>query len=254
MRDDAPPYRALSYCWGPREHFGLGRVFFEVGNQKKGWAVTPNLELALRRLRSNDLGPSLLIWVDALCINQGNDEEKGEQVAKMRLIYEEAFEVLVWLGDEDNNSLLAWDLMEGLMKHHETLGAVEKFVASWKEKDFTAILALFRREYFRRIWVVQEINCAKKAEAHCGSKSIPWLDFLEIGSIMGKVKKAFQETAYHNRPAAKFSLMTGGPRNLIVHQMKGTSPQAPPLLDMLSSHASKYSTNPHDKVYGVLGT
>ncbi|KAF8848092.1 hypothetical protein BDZ45DRAFT_709407 [Acephala macrosclerotiorum] len=139
------------------------------------------------------------------------------------------------------------------MEHHETFDAIERFVASWKEKDFAAILGLFRREYFWRIWVVQEITCAKKAEVHCGSKSIPWLDFLEIGNIIEKVKKAFQETTYHNRPAAKFSLMTGGPRNLIVHQMEGTSFQAPPLLGMLRSHAGKHSTNPHDKVYGVLG-
>jgi len=86
------PYRALSYEWGkpdagePPGHVLLNS--YEV-------PTTPNLRLALAHLEE---GP--YYWIDALCINQSNDNERGHQVRLMTNIYRQASAVDVWLGLE----------------------------------------------------------------------------------------------------------------------------------------------------------
>ncbi|KAF4624621.1 hypothetical protein G7Y89_g13548 [Cudoniella acicularis] len=73
-----PPYEALSYTWGDakkrRDNFVDGYIF----------SITTNLEIALRYLRRSDEARTL--WVDALCINQEDLQERAQQVRKMRYI------------------------------------------------------------------------------------------------------------------------------------------------------------------------
>jgi hypothetical protein len=84
----------------------------------KPYPIRKNLEIALRRLRTNQfcccnlvcscsdnpwypgtvdthfISPNSL-WIDALCINQEDDEERSRQVALMKDIYRQANEVVV---------------------------------------------------------------------------------------------------------------------------------------------------------------
>lgn len=86
-----PVYKALSYVWGsPR----ATRTVLVDGHH---YSVTVNLESALRRLRKPD--GYLIIWIDALCINQSNNQERTEQVNLMHDIYASAEEVIVYLGE-----------------------------------------------------------------------------------------------------------------------------------------------------------
>jgi len=265
-RDHTPPYRALSYCWGPPEQRNKGSIILlEVVNagdramkrRKIELPVTLTLEAALRRLRHNDGHTSRLIWVDTICINQNNDKDKGRQVQSMRLIYQKAEEVSIWLGVYDEKSLLAWDLIQAVEGCHGDIEAVKRLIEFSREKQFAALLALFRRDYFWRIWVVQEITCAKKAQIYCGSKEMPWQNFQNISRTMQKVHDKLRDTIYHNEPAALFSLMHGGPMNLKVARQNPEEEfnqrTAPPLLDLLMLHRSKMSTDPQDKVYGLMG-
>ena len=87
----APAYVALSYVWGdPNDKTSINLD----GRPKQ---VTRNLEGALRQLRDS-LQPLHALWVDAICINQDNQEEKSEQVRHMRFIYSRAEYVICWLG------------------------------------------------------------------------------------------------------------------------------------------------------------
>jgi hypothetical protein len=79
--DASPEYEALSYTWGSSG----SDVKIEVDGQVI--SVRPNLAYALAALRDSE--PRIL-WVDALCIDQHNIEERNHQVGQMGEIYRQA--------------------------------------------------------------------------------------------------------------------------------------------------------------------
>ncbi|KAK0709221.1 heterokaryon incompatibility protein-domain-containing protein, partial [Lasiosphaeria miniovina] len=87
------PYEALSYTWGADVHDEPVRV------DGRPLRVTRNLHHALARLRRHSSQPPRVLWVDAICINQGDDDEKNLQVCEMRHIYGRAAAVVAWLGE-----------------------------------------------------------------------------------------------------------------------------------------------------------
>ncbi|KAF2174174.1 hypothetical protein M409DRAFT_16443 [Zasmidium cellare ATCC 36951] len=89
-------YFALSYTWGDPKN----RRTIEVDDRTL--SITANLSRALDDFvtffRSSEPGrPNVLIWIDQLCINQKDDEEKSVQVSVAGDIYRNAQQVLVWL-------------------------------------------------------------------------------------------------------------------------------------------------------------
>jgi len=73
--DDSPTYAALSYCWGDPKKTRPVTVNGCIFN------ATINLEAGLRELRRQGF---YVVWVDALCINQRDTEERGKQILRMR--------------------------------------------------------------------------------------------------------------------------------------------------------------------------
>ncbi|CAJ2502673.1 Uu.00g100670.m01.CDS01 [Anthostomella pinea] len=107
--DSHHDYEALSYVWGSEgtpEPVGVGTSDGPV------LLATQNLAVALRHLRHAER-PRFL-WIDALCINQKNDEEKGPQVAMMGDIYRRAARVIAWLGPAKDDSDHAMERFEYL--------------------------------------------------------------------------------------------------------------------------------------------
>lgn len=97
---DNHSYEALSYTWA-REDDDFRRLS-QIRSDGGRILVTKNCELALRHLRKSDT--SRVLWVDAICINQEDDTEKGHQVDIMRDVYSKATEVLIWLGVESKDT------------------------------------------------------------------------------------------------------------------------------------------------------
>lgn len=91
-----PPteYVALSYCWG--DHADWERIFL---NGSEGFLVTTHLYQGLRRLRHSR--ESRCVWIDAICINQADEQEKSHQVQQMDSIYRWAQRTVIWLGEMD---------------------------------------------------------------------------------------------------------------------------------------------------------
>jgi hypothetical protein len=96
-----PRYQTLSYTWGS------SRKTDTIIVNGYPFSVTRNLFEALCKLRTEDPGTNW--WVDAICINQEDIAERNEQVSLMRAIYKESQEVLIWLGEEADDSSLAID-------------------------------------------------------------------------------------------------------------------------------------------------
>ena len=131
-------YDALSYVWGnPNETLPI----FIDGHVLD---ITASLHAALLRLRDHSL--ERIIWVDAVCINQANEEEKGHQIQSMARIYGQANRVIVWLGEVADDSDLALEAIRVASSKKSTY-------CSDSERTPPAVLALLQRPWFRRIWV-----------------------------------------------------------------------------------------------------
>jgi hypothetical protein len=242
--ETAPPYQALSYSWGDRASLEPLLVDSQI------ISVTPNLQQALQRLRPREGEQELVIWVDAVCINQSDIPERNVQTGKMRMIYQNAEMVSVWLGLEHHGSQVAIqlardlngcpsDTVPSLLHDPANAGALE------------ALVLLFRRQYWWRIWVIQEVSCAKNSIVYCGSESISWAELENVCNILLMHVSHLQEIYYKNLSYIR-TLTHGGPKGLLLSRYS-PSLSAPPLLELLLSHKSKKSTDPKDKVYALVG-
>ena len=98
--DDSPQYEAISYAWGS------ANLVQQVACDSKWLWVTQSCYDLLVILRQYSSGTRY--WIDAICINQGFQEEdtreqrsqreRSHQVAMMATIYENAVQVVVWPG------------------------------------------------------------------------------------------------------------------------------------------------------------
>ncbi|KAI0406752.1 HET-domain-containing protein [Xylaria palmicola] len=170
--DDKPSYEALSYTWGGRTE---GRSLKIWQNTK--WIprsselpITDNLFKALRRLRK--LSKARVLWVDAVCINQDDVDERSAQVALMAEIYSNATSTAIWLGDvEDTNvhdtdmsagqkalQLASSILPMGLLWNSDCLPmdhAIQTTTPSWKDRG----------------WIIQEYALSRQPYFQFGSKT-----------------------------------------------------------------------------------
>ncbi|KAF2804944.1 HET-domain-containing protein, partial [Mytilinidion resinicola] len=156
--DSHPEFVALSYVWGDAKD---SRVILV---EKHRVRVTKNLYEAMMALRP--LKEPILIWIDALCINQADEEEKSWQVGLMAEIYRHAFQTHAWLGPADESSDSVMDYLNALGAKAEACCMDDHLfpVASMK--------SLFTRPWWGRVWVLQEITVPKNAEFVCGTKKI----------------------------------------------------------------------------------
>jgi len=134
--DKRPPrYDALSYVWGDRQKTS------SISIDEHCFDVTENLHTALRRLRDRSIE---WIWVDAICINQQDVQERGHQVRGMAKIYGKANSVLVWLGEAADGSDRAFEEIRARKKRSDS---------SDYRTTRNAVIALLKRPWFYRIWV-----------------------------------------------------------------------------------------------------
>jgi hypothetical protein len=155
-----PLYHALSYCWGSSDN--AKQLFLDEHSVD----VRENLFSALWHLRlPND---DRILWVDALCINQSDFLERNHQVGLMSTIYSNAKEVIAWLGpaSEDSDVGMKW-----LPRIHRDIPPTPA--------ERQAMFKLCEREYWRRMWVLQEFGLAGDLTVHCGSKCVDWMAFAD---------------------------------------------------------------------------
>ncbi|RAQ62744.1 hypothetical protein COH21_012863 [Aspergillus flavus] len=286
-------YQALSYVWGSEmkpESIILNGCIFHV---------TANLHTALLYLRNRQL--ERILWVDAICINQDEDDqghEKSKQIPLMRTIYAQAERVIVWLGDATENGDKALEEIGHLENGYKALEEIGHFkengykalkkigrlrkngheayeeiwpyggqltysessdegihipreaAAIWYDDDtdpienYNACLRLLQRDWFSRIWVLQEVGVARCVYIMCGSVFINGRIFCEgltrlrlssdLWSRISPVAYLIHGALY--RP--KYQLDSRG------------SISIGELIGMYQYHNA---TKQHDKVYALLG-
>jgi len=155
--DANPDYEAISYCWGEPTN----TVDILVGSELL--RITASLHGALRCLRSSD--DVVVMWADAVCINQADLSERASQVRIMGDIYSNAAEVRVWLGEEDEQTELGLQTMgymqDGIDCWTQTNRFREQYFPDMDDAQYydfgiasaQAIFSVVSRPWFERLWV-----------------------------------------------------------------------------------------------------
>ena len=174
----APEYHALSYTWGDPANPALDLLEslpaepVAVRCNQQPFTIGPNLAIALRRLASLVDSPSgAYVWIDAICINQDDLEERASQVKLMGEIYSRAHTVYAWLGPKDASSDDALEIIEQFSRvpadmlqtrdhlnflYPETY-ATRLGIRPIPVGNLLAWGALALRSYFQRVWILQEV-------------------------------------------------------------------------------------------------
>ena len=178
------PYKALSWCWGTS-----GRTsYIRITKGEKSYAkyVAPNLFAALRALCHHQ--KFRYLWVDAICIDQDDLNEKNQQVEMMDEIYGNAARVCIWLGEAEESSTIAFKFINNeVLKLQNFNDLCERPETSPKRR---ALLELMQRDWFSRQWVVQEIALARSAVIYCGKDEISWTKFVVAVELFVEVETA----------------------------------------------------------------
>ncbi|PMD15734.1 HET-domain-containing protein [Hyaloscypha hepaticicola] len=210
---ELPEFDALSYVWGSTEELDPADVYLVPPSVQLGdVALTSELQRlpissslcgALRRLRlPNDYR---VIWVDALCINQSDPVEKSQQVPMMGKIYHRARSVLVWLGEEANDS----DLALSFIPQVTDLSRFDRIIHDQgSTHKWYALSKMMNRPWFSRRWVVQELAFAREAKVYCGNGSVDWALFADAATLFGQrqqdIVKLFLLSPDYNHDAEIF--------------------------------------------------
>ena len=139
---DKPNYEALSYAWGTTPSSNRAII------NGCPVPVRESLDLGLRRLRLAD--QPRMLWIDAVCINQKDEKERGHQVAMMRSVYSKADCVRIWINEpgleEESKAMAAFRSFE--------LGAEEsRFGLGDDLKFWEPLEPIFKNGYWRRLWM-----------------------------------------------------------------------------------------------------
>jgi hypothetical protein len=147
----ASDYEALSYCWGDPS------LSHEISINGSSFAVTESVSYALRYLRQPVT--TRRIWVDAVCINQTDVQERTHQVQRMTNIYKQARRVLAWLGPESGGSNEGIELLRFLArKTQEQPNEIPtQPINHLPAAALGSLLDLMLRPYWTRTWITQEV-------------------------------------------------------------------------------------------------
>ena len=241
--EDNDEYEALSYTWGDASD----TLPIQIGSHTLN--ITKNLHIALQHLRLGDKPRKL--WVDAICINQKDIPERNLQVPKMRRIYENAKAVISWLGLPDENTHLAFELVERLGARGMGEDIIVSALTNPKESaNWKALLDLCGREYWQRVWVNQEVVSASQVSLQCGSRNMSWMDLGKLARVVGDhFGIALQNSALYDGGLTKLM----NPSKLRSLQVMKEEGKRAPLHLLILATRSHHCSDPRDKVYGMVG-
>lgn len=239
----------------------------------KQFSVLPNLWAFLHQAR--ELGIEESLWIDAISINQNNIPERNRQVRQMSDIYQHAKHVIVWPGYVEwrRFSLTSEEAeREGFQLHDMPAGYVsltEKPEAKRIIQDL-ALKKLFHddhiREYFGRLWIVQEILLAARRSIILSGRMESWEDFANLMTIFWDqdAKWIKSDQLQQNPDVSLVTIRHTGragmeenvtlPRSLELLKLS-VEPSRKPLtfLDLVTMSSDSACSEQRDHLYALLG-
>jgi hypothetical protein len=226
---DNPQYEALSYTWGDLEL----EVPIICLPSRHVLLVTKNCGSALRRLRYTYHCRSL--WVDSICINQDDWDERAQEVSRMNKIFGMAQKVAVYIGPNMDMTSVGLETLQRFCNLS---------VRSMTAREVQSVEQLFKAPWFTRAWAIQEIYLAKSALVYDDYMTVPWdnlvtaarrlNDGLDITSSGGTYIK------WNKLPCA-----------LQLHLPMIRTPQS--IMQLMQLARACKSTDARDKIYALFG-
>jgi len=270
--NDAPFYIALSYTWGPAS-YQKGRPSSQIysstinGNE---FQIQQNLHDAFSHLAKHVRSRRCLFWVDAICINQRDFEERNSQVKKMKDIYQNAKYIFAWLGipfDEEEMKLavkmmhdMNQYLKDGLADNGDRIAGVLPTITSHNPafpvgetsetwKAWEGLKEMFEQSYWHRTWIYQEATTPGEIWFFCGDHSFDDI-YLSAAVAFGL---AFSHIPDFPRP---FRLAAGPASNvaaLVSARIQREKDRKRGLIELMTEMRLTHCTDERDKVYAPLG-
>jgi hypothetical protein len=304
----APRYEALSYCAGdPSECESI----VLNGHEFKTFRSTFEVMCRLRHAKT-----FRYLWIDQICINQTNIQERDSQVLLMTEIYRHAARTQIWLGEaaEDPPSSLAFELLKDFLRtnredlrayimkmgvaqpgyrstgdslrdylhaeyswwayyhsprleerqnwqkegrHDNTLEAAGQwFMTAFAEPNYIrswpAFYDLFKRPWWKRCWVVQEVAVSGDVIVNCGLDSIAWEDLSLLLCFWHVIcTQTWKRLDFHDAETDKAIRFCHSLYYRIHIWRKASLPAS--LGDLLGILRESIASDPRDKIFSVLG-
>jgi hypothetical protein len=254
--DAAEDFAAVSYVWGDPNKTSTFTI------DGKSLEVPVNLGEFLqelpRHIRRKEPSLPKRFWIDSICIDQDNDEEKPHQIRLLRTIYRDATCVLSWLGPAEESSIelserkISVDPALDYLSIEETSYRKSK-IQHYPHRSLKALVesleALLNRPYWHRIWIVQEVLLARDIWIFCGTRILNWNElfsfFFSNDPILAHkhitLSRSYAFNLVKERQAYKRMM-----RAILVDQGVRT------LRDLLHVFFIYQSTVPTDKICGLL--
>ena len=219
-------YDALSYVWGPEQPLCLIEV------DGKCLAIRKNLFDFLKRIRSRH--KSLDLWADAICVDQKSTGEKNHQVQQMQAIYRSSRTTRVWLGlgSWDVDRFLRWNAW---ISYIPELDPATSFITN-------ALNSILDNQYWRRLWIVQEVILSPDVDVYLSQSSFSWADFIRLckrGATALVSRSNFVEKLSRSTMLALHRQRT--------HRIKRDLPE------MIRDYRTCRCFDLRDRVFGLLG-
>ena len=262
--DNHPKYNALSYCWGtkPRSQ----PIVCNGGNL----LITPTLTATLKALAATEQSSEIAwIWIDQICINQDDLDERAQQVSLMRDIYRNAERTLIYLGRELPGLATATGILDRfwrLSRDYRTDGAdssgsqavtitIQQYESAGlpDETDpvWETLEELLLRPWFGRAWIIQEVALSSRPpRLLCGAVELSWEKLVEAAVWLSAA--CYDYTPLSMSDSA--DLIWRAISSIVLHhELRQRQHRLWELRALLEYTGSSSSTDPRDKVYSLLG-
>ncbi|KAK0618923.1 heterokaryon incompatibility protein-domain-containing protein [Immersiella caudata] len=252
----ASRYTALSYEWGspdnPKE-ICINGIAVQI--RRNLWeALNAITSINFRPPRPNIDDQVGTLWIDSICIDQSNTAEKNHQVQQMAAIYSTAASVISWLGPHTPQSTMLFEW-----------GGQTSLLSGWKGTDAqtsvttlgSAAKQLLEREYWTRLWIIQEVLLAQDHQLLCGRDCFSAYTFFDAWTQPGR--SIIDKFSPPDAPCDKLDFVdvTSTPGYGVLLMKFADFPESVgsfySFYDLFDMFHDRKCVNPYDKIYGLVG-
>jgi hypothetical protein len=255
-------YNALSYTWGVIDPDQVPPHVIMLDG--RSFRIHDNLMYFLRRTRDD----SQAFWIDAICIDQNNTDEKAQQIPLMRQIYADAFAVYAELGPAsavEEHAVLSMQRIDELLP--PALASAGAYKTDWSVYDvvdlpqelkcladmdsfWNTIGTLMDHPWWNRVWVMQEASVnPSRVFLLVGSAKMQLKCILMVHRLYGitLMRRRWPNNQARPRARLKYSL-----KILSLWDLRENNPDSLRLLDLLDVFRGSQASHSHDLLYAPL--